>query len=344
MSDNGIDNSGIVLTGTITVSISLISCFALIIIYIILCLQIKFNILSGNEENKESIKKSILDNGAGENSNKKDDKKIGLGSNFMFLLILSNFIGGIFELLLFLHFRATDGELDESFCTLLGVAHNFFELNGICWTTMLTYLFYCSTIVSHEIFYKETKYLIIGFLYSSLISIIFGVGPLLNNYYGESKYLCFFKYSSKEGNNNFILFWNICNATVIGLNCILDCIFLFKTFVYYAKKTHILKKQNEKEYRQLSLYILVFRIFPFVVIITAIIKGSSRTIAYFLSEQNVLLKILGYSNVIIHNLNGFLNSLACFYFFKGVFWCCCTHEKNTSECITEIPETDGLKD
>jgi len=327
------NNDKIVFVGKITVSISLTCCLALIIIYIIYYLQVKFGILIDKESNQSSIKKSILEKPNEDGNDDKNKKRVGLGSNYMFLLILSNFIGGIFELILFISYD--NGNLKGDLCILLGISHSFFELCGICWTTMLTYLFYCSTSVSDEIFFKETKYLIIGFLYSILTSLIFGVGPAFSSYYGEEKYLCFFRYG-----NDMILFWNISHAIIIGLNLIFNCFFLFRTFVFYSKRAHILKKQNEKEYKQLLIYIWVFRIFPFVLIITSLIKGSSRVIAYFLSNKSLLLKILGFSNVMIHNLNGFLNSLACFYFFRGVFWCCSSKgTKATKECITEIPET-----
>ena len=327
------NNDKIVFVGKITVSISLTCCLVLIIIYFIYYLQVKFGILTDKESNKNSIKKSILEKPSEDGNDDKDKKRVGLGSNYMFLLILSNFIGGTFELILFISYD--NGNLKGELCSFLGITHNFFELCAICWTTMLTYLFYCSTIVSHEIFFKETKYLIIGFLYTIPISLIFGVGPMINNYYGEEKYLCFFRYG-----DDMILFWNISHAIIIGLNLIFNCFFLFKTFVFYTKRAHILKKQNEKEYKQLLIYIWVFRIFPFVLILTAIIKGSSRVIAYFLSNESLLLKILGFSNVMIHNLNGFFNSMACFYFFRGVFWCCSSdNKKDTKDYITEIPET-----
>jgi len=350
------ENDGIVLTGIITVIITIICCLMMIIIYFISYLQIKFDILSEKNTQTRNKTKSILDNGIypnenelDENKNKIENKKsIGLGSNFMFLLILSNFLGGINELLLFLHYRDTNGDLEFVFCKIFGVVHNFFELCGICWTSMLTYLFYCSTKASHEIFYKENKYLLIGFIYSSLISIIFGLGPLLNDYYGEKKYLCFFKYSNDENNPTiFTSIWNIGNGAVIALNCICNCFWLYKTFGFYAKKAHVLKKKSLNEYKQLLIYIWVFRIFPIVLILTGLIKVSTRIIGIFLDPSSSFTKILGYFNVIIHNLNGFFNSLACFYFFRGVFWCCIKEkddEEISNDYLKEMPEKGEEKE
>ena len=262
----------------------------------------------------------------------------------MFLLILSNFVGGLVELTLFLNYES----LDDEKCVVFGVTHNFFELCGICWTTMLTFLFYCSTKISHEIFYKEGKYLFIGFLYSFIISAFFGFGPLLNDYYGNKELLCFFRYSKDEDGKNdiYILLWNIGNATVIGINCILNCFWLCKTFSYYSKKSSVLKNQNEKEYKRLLWYIWIFRIFPFVLILTGLTKVSSRLIGIFLDPgtdpDDTIIKYLGYFNASIHNLNGFFNSLACFYFFRGVFWCCIDEEEEEnnsneqSQCLKDM--------
>ena len=84
--------------------------------------------------------------------------------------------------------------------------------------------------------------------------------------------------------------------------------------------------------------------FPIVLILTGLIKVSTRIIGNFLNPLNLLTKILGYSNVIIHNLNGFFNSLACFYFFRGVFWCCIKEdddEEISNDYFKEMPEKEG---
>ena len=126
----------------------------------------------------------------------------------------------------------------------------------------------------------------------------------------------------------------------------MNCFWLCKTFSYYSKKSSVLKNQNEKEYKRLLWYIWIFRIFPFVLILTGLTKVSSRLIGIFLDPgtdpDDTIIKYLGYFNASIHNLNGFFNSLACFYFFRGVFWCCIDEEEEEnnsneqSQCLKDM--------
>lgn len=75
----------------------------------ILCLQVKFNMCRKNENNDSN---DIIENDYSseisipkENNNDKDTKKIGLGSNYMFLLTLSNFFGSLFEFLFYFYYK-----------------------------------------------------------------------------------------------------------------------------------------------------------------------------------------------------------------------------------------------
>ena len=334
ISDN---NYSISIAGIVTVSISLLLCLFMIIIYIINYIQIKSGIYQ-KEGNEDRESEALLSTGAEieNNNNTKKKKKIGLGSNYMLFLILTNFIGGINELTLFILNLKNGLKENDNICKVLGISHNFFDLCGVCWITMITFLFYCSTKNTHEIFFKETKYLIIGFVYSFSISLIISVCPLINNYYTSENRLCFY---NKSLDNNFIIFWNICNASIIGINCIFNCFCLFKTFNYYSEKLKLLKN-NQKQYKQLLLYIWIFRVFPLVLIVTGLLKVSSRIINIFKISQMFDL-ILGFSNSIAHNLNGAFNSMACIFFFKGVFMSC--FNKNNKDNTQKEPESIELK-
>ena len=48
-------------------------------------------------------------------------------------------------------------------------------------------------------------------------------------------------------------------------------------------------------------------------------------------KTNILSKSNIYLNGFSFNINGALNSLACIYFFRGVFWCCFSTPDNKSE-------------
>ena len=324
---------GIVLAGSISAIISMIFCLTLIIIYIISFIQIKSKNNKANK--KDSCKDSFIEKNSIQDSNSVTAKSdtnsnnIGLGSNFMLIIAISNFIEEFFEFLFYFYYKDNWNKLEGFVCTLFGLFHNFFGLFSICWVSMLTYLFYCSTNITNQIFYQNNKYLLIGFLYSLTISLIFGVGPLLSNSYGNAETVCSFKYiTNEEGSEKFfIYFWSFSNIVIILANNIFNLVCLIKASIYYGKKLKILKKQNMKEYKMILVYVWVFRIFPIVLLLTGLIKGASRIVTEIYhndedTETPTIKLILGYTDAIISNLNGFFNSLACFYFFRGVFTCC----------------------
>ena len=95
----------IILTRAIFCSLSFVSCLVLIIIYAIYCLQVKFNLCKKKEEEEsnDSVENEISsEDGNNLNDNKK--AKIGLGSNFMFFLTLSNFFGAISEFAFYFYY------------------------------------------------------------------------------------------------------------------------------------------------------------------------------------------------------------------------------------------------
>ena len=96
----------IILLRSIFCSISFSFCFILMVVYFILCLQVKCNILV---KNKNMDSNNFMDDASSEGNKKKkkgnkEKKKIGLGSNFMFLLTISNFFGSLFEFLFYLYY------------------------------------------------------------------------------------------------------------------------------------------------------------------------------------------------------------------------------------------------
>ena len=324
---------GLNLIKGIASSITIIFCFILIIAYFISFLQVKFNIFTQkdlseeiSEEQRPShssfMEKTGLET---KEENTKKAKKIGLGSHYMFYLILSHFFGGIIELIYILlnkNYKKKDEDEEEDIeCQLFGFLHNFFDLSSICWTTMLTYLFYKSTNLSSEILYKDEKYLLIGFLYWFLSCFIFVVVPFFEKEYGFSNTYCAFRKKKKNKKEIELLFWIISFIVIVFINSILNCFWLFKTTIYYSKKLQSLKRYNIKEYKFVFIYVKVFKIFPIVLLSSRIVKLISVVFALSL-ENKTISKIFIYLNGISFNINGALNSLACIYFFRGVFWCC----------------------
>lgn len=344
-----------ILFRSICCSISYFFCLLLIIIYIVLCLQVKCNVCT-KKKNKDS--NDLLDNDSEENKekNRKEKGKIGLGSNFMFFLTVSNFFGSFFESLFYFFYENKinnlDGEDDEkkydafnndSMCTWFGFAHNFFDLFSVCWISMLTLLFYKSTNLSSEMLYKDTKYLIIGFIFSTSLCVIFCGIPIFTNSYGFARFYCSFKYKEfrdgkKESVRLIDTFWRYSFIAIGFINNIFNIICLFITSRFYSKKLRITKKQNRHEYKVMLIFVWVFRVFPIVLLISRIVKGISRMIIESKCGDNIK-KYSEYVNSFLFASNGIIDSIACVFFFRGVLWCCFSDSSSI-----DLSEEDEKKD
>ena len=357
------EDVNIILARSIFCIFSLICCLFLMVVYIILCLQVKFNICTknGNDNSNDKIENDyssdIGTNKGKDNNNNKKNKKIGLGSNFMFLLTVSNFFGSLFEFLFYFYYKNKTKGLkieeepkkiysqinDDGVCHFYGFFHNFWDLSSVCWTTMLTLLFYRSTNLSNEMLYQDKKYLVIGFIYCLVSCLIFCIIPYITLNYGFARYYCSFRYMEFNANNNFevdtekivskAFRWSFVIFT--GLNNLFNAYCLIRTYQYYSKKLAIIKKQNKKEYKLMLIYVWVFRIFPIVLLISRIFKGISRIIIEELEGDNAstVTNIVQYINAFLFASNGIFDSIACIFFFKGVFWCCSSNSlsKTSSE-------------
>ena len=338
----------IILLRSIFCSISFSFCFILMVVYFILCLQVKCNILVKNK-NRDSNAFTDDASTEGKKKNKKankEKKKIGLGSNFMFLLTISNFFGSLFEFLFYFYYIHMVDEVkkecnecildkeiykrinEDGKCRLFGFAHNFFDLFAVCWTIMLTLLFYRSTDLSNEMLYKDTKYLLIGFLFSFLLCFFFCAIPYMTKSFGFARYYCSFKY--REMNEDYSIldekglnkFWRYSFVGVTFIGNALNVLWLFLTTKFYSKKLAIIKKQNKNEYKLMLIYVWVFRIFPIVLVISRIFKGLSRIVVEKFDASENAENIIEYINAFLFASNGIFCSIACIFFFKGVFWCC----------------------
>lgn len=347
----------IVLARAIFCSISFSCCFFLIIIYVIYCMQIKLKLFIKKEEQNEP--NEILENDysdtdtkSNKNNNTKSKQKIGLGSNFMFFLTISNFFGALFEFLFYFYSKSKNEDNllqkyqsmnEDNNCHLLGFAHNFFDLLAVCWTTMLTLLFYRSTNLSNEMLYHDNKYLIIGFIYSFVSCTILCGIPLLIEGFGFAGYYCSFKYIE-----NFLeepkekIQKQICRYIFViftTLNNLINVYWLIKTYKFYSKKLKIIKNQNKNEYKLMLIYVWVFRIFPIVLIVSRLFKGLSRLIIENI-KNDLFNDIVEYINGFLFASNGIFDSIACAFFFRGVFWCCTSN--TNSRTLTQDAEGSDL--
>ena len=347
MSDgNEINRLALKLIRIISASITIFFCFLLIITYFILFLQVKFNILIkhdlGELENEERHSHSTFNEKAGiaakEEDKKTSNRKIGLGSHYMLFLILSHFFGGIIEVISSSKNEEYEKDPKHIECRLFGFLHNFFDLSSVCWTTMLTYLFYKSTNLSSEILYKDHKYLFIGFLFWFLSCGIFCGIPNFQKAYGfSSTYCAFLKWET--GKPISLILWPNIFIFVVFLNSIFNCFWLYKTTIFYSKKLKNLENKNKREYDLLSIFVKVFQIFPIVLIITRLIKFIS-VILLEVKLNKTMSNIFVYINGFCFNINGALNSIACIYFFRGVFWCCFPTKDNDDDNYNNIDKID----
>ena len=217
---------------------------------------------------------------------------------------------------------------EDTKCLFLGFAHNFFDLFAVCWTTMLTILFYRSTNLSNEMLYKDKKYLIIGFAFSTIICFIFCIIPLILKSYGFARYYCSFKYNEIDDNyevqdeKTLTKFWRYSFVGITFLGNAFNVLCLIKTNKFYSKKLLYIKKQNKKEYKLMLIYVWVFRIFPIVLVISRIFKGFSRIMVEYFSVDETFEDIIEYMNAFLFASNGIFDSIACLFFFRGVFLCC----------------------
>ena len=331
MTENDEFKSALKLAKTILSSISISFCLLLIIIYFISCLQIKCSIFAKKEiETLEDKRGSFLDKTSIHSSkNKNKTKKIGLGSHYIFFLILSNLLSGIVEIISIFFGDTTDK------CELIGFAHNFFDLSSVCWTSMLALLFYNSTKITSQMFFKDKKYLIIGIAYTLISCIIFCVIPYYAECFGMATTYCTFyqlsevvykKDKIRVGIFKYIfVFFSFIN-TIYNIFC------FHRTTRFYSTKLSLLKKQNLKEYVLVLIFVRVFQLFSITLIVSRLIKFSCMVMLDIVNKDDIensfIIKGMIFLNAVIFDLNGTFNSIASIFFFRGVFWCCISTESD----------------
>ena len=281
---------GIIYGRSVFCFISMFFCILLMIAYLILIFQVKCKFCQKKDKNsRKDDEQTISDNSefnSTESTKNKDNTNIGLGSHFMFILTLSNFLGALFESLFYFLYKdintdcidesATDEECiqtfikinDNHYCKLIGLSHNFFDLYSVCWTSMLTLLFYHSTTFTNEMAKSIKKYIIIGFIYSTGLSLILSLIPFLTgDNYGFSRFYCSYRYRNDIDSNGVgyerteTKGWRFSLVAALVLNLIFNLFCLIKTHKFYSEKLKKLKNQDKKEYKSYIIFVWVFRIF-----------------------------------------------------------------------------------
>lgn len=297
--DNSELNNKLVLIRMICSVISIPFCIVIIVLYCVLCCQVM------STKRKSKMELTNEDTQITPNAN----TKVSLGNHFMFLLILFNLFSSIIPIIFFFTFYKHTSSLGhETLCTILGFCHNFFDGCACCITSVIVFLFYKSTKITEFKPGQERKYMIVGILYFVLATTLFTTLPFVTSgSYGWADTHCSFNYNVSRS-------WNYVYTVFVGINCVINSLFLFIVGYYYYKK---LKKMDSDshEYKMIRRFVFIFTIFPFVLVLSRIAKGIAREF----NTSNI--HIFHYAGAVLYCLNGFFNSLICFYFFRGVFKC-----------------------
>lgn len=332
------ESKGIALARMICSFISIGSCVGIIIIYFTLCIQVCLR-------KKRSGKQQVLQI----NNTIESQDKIGLGSHFMFFLIISNFFESFVPIIFYIYYKDTVAKVGDPLCTTLGFFHNFLDLCAICWTLVIVQLFKTSTQITEFAQGQEKKFFIVACLYSILVPLVCTLSPFLLNLitdkhaYGDANTHCSFYYADA----NWI---SVSFSAFVLLNIAYIVFLLWKVRKYYAKKLNLLAKGTE-DYKVFRIYVLVFKIFPFILIISRVLKGLSRGIDNYvyslfgITLPHTFLLTLNYIAATMFCLNGLFNSLVCVYFFRSVFQCKNDREKGISTSLVTIiddEEDNGL--
>ena len=304
---------------TVCSFISFFSCSFIICLYI----RLYINILKKKE-------KKIFDYSFDSNNN--DDyfistnsqrNKIGLGNDFFFYLIIGNFFGSFFEGIFTKFFKTSDDIKNNSTCIFFAVMHNLFDIWNVCWTTMITYLFF-QTSKSHikKVNINEIKLKKIGFIYLLISIIIITIFPLIINakkYYGDADIYCSFILTYKENIFSLLL------ILLIFVNLIINIYFLYKSQNFYSKKLLLLKAQNNiKEFKVVKIIKYILITFIFILAFSRIFKGLNRlgiSDRYNVNIPDWATIIFLYLGTILFSLTGFFNALISVYFFRSVLCC-----------------------
>lgn len=327
--------NAIFLTRTIVSVISCFFCLVIITLYIKLVLQVKCwkeKVISERESESEQVI---------EEDNKREDtkvSKIGLGSNFMFFLVLSNFLGSISYI--FLYFISEkDVSNIHKYCQCFSFFHYFFDLSAVGWTSFITNLFLKSTKVNHFTDEEERTQLKLGSLYSFGFAIVLSLLPYINSSYGSANTHCSFDYEKKYK----WICWAVLIILFIFANIFYNIYCLCKVGRYYKNKLKELGANQKKEKRIIRIFVIIFYSFSIMLIISRGCKGLNR-LSIWLDENYLRLALcLEYLNSIVFCLNGSFNSILCFYFFRGAFNCPCHSKKESiisANTLILLPEKE----
>ena len=325
--------------------ISICFCLFIVIAYIILCIQVYLI-------KKKQRELSYLEETASNSSEIKE--KVGLANHFMFSVIVSNILASIVPIVFYVvtyNFNFDEEGLEERLlkfdnrCSILGFLHNYLDLVSVCWISALMNLFYKSTTINEFKKGEEAKQYIFGFLYSMFAPLVVTIPPFFinKNIYGYADSYCSLNYHSKaQFLLNKVELFKILITSFLMLNLIINVYQLIKVTIHYRKRLKILKQQQNKEYKVISLYVFIFICFPIHLIITRFFKSLNRYIDNMVTTSFGADMLVPEMSSFISCTNGCITSLLCCYFFRNVYTCKIWKKSNLDGVSKEIAMTESL--
>ena len=266
----------------------------------------------------------------------------------MFSVIVSNILASVVPIIFYVVTYEFDfGNPDRvntfnSSCPILGFLHNYLDLISVCWVSALMNLFYKSTTIIEFKKGEEIKQYIYGLLYSVLAPLVVTLPPFLLNkgyYYGYADSYCSLNYNFQDKEiYNDVAICKFAIAFFVMLNLIVNLYQLIKVIIHYGKRFKILKEQQNKEYKVIRLYVIIFICFPIHLIITRLFKTTNRLITQHIENKMIIPEI----SSLVSCTNGCITSLLCCYFFRNVYTCKIWNKSNLDECVKDITIKDSL--
>ena len=304
--------------------ISLVSCLFNITLYIILLINYIFQ---KNKKNEYDFLSSFSREESISSTQIKGDLKIGLGTHYMFFLMITKLLWCILSVYQCIKYPFGFFYLFDKYstnCINLGFFHNFLELSSICWTSIIIRIFLITSKINDNLFLNEKNELFKGFCFCIFLPLIITLLPLYTNSYGPAKTHCSFDYLDLKGLT--IIWWSIINVLTIFL--VLYNIYVFiKIISFYCKVLKKIKTINKEEYNAIKIFILVFSLFPFILIINTVLKGLNR----YIDIKILSSMFLSYIHSIMYCLSGFFKSIPCLFFLRGTFKICSKKNINPNE-------------
>jgi hypothetical protein len=240
-------------------------------------------------------------------------KKMGIGNDLIFCLILSN-LGWCIGSFLGMDFYSAQ-DRSNPLCIAQAFIQNFFDMSVICWTTLISRVTILGTKKVYADIRKMKVKMYLYFLYGYICPFLFSIGPYLTNSYGWAGAWCWIDLYKPDA---YDYFWITSNYIFNWLNLFYIFYALIAASIYFSKRHKEIMADSSKyrEQRFLNKYIVILRIFPIVLMITHLPGVANRCYSLFTASDSHILFIC--QSVAI-SLSGFFNSLLYSYFYRSVF-------------------------